>query len=144
MKTREPSFLRQETGWWQPAQPGASPPSTAACTLKWRLKSSGAHLYCWWQHGCSVRKQPIEQNDNIYMYFLNFIADNTPGWLHVPVHSVFRGADHGAVEVCAASETSSHLLPSTCGCGLLQGWESNTNSDRKSNLIQHTVFIYLY
>lgn len=48
-------------------------------------------------------------------------VDNSPRWLHVPVHSVFWGADYGPVEVRIAQEASAHLLPSACWRGLLQG-----------------------
>lgn len=58
-------------------------------------------------------------------------ADHPPGWLHVSVHPVLRGADHGAVEVCAAPEASPHLLSSACGCGLLQGWARFTSARRR-------------
>lgn len=45
--------------------------------------------------------------------------DHPPSWLHVSVHPVLWGADHGPVEVSSAEETYPHLLSSTCRGGLL-------------------------
>lgn len=49
--------------------------------------------------------------------------DHPPCRLYVTVHPFLWGADHGAVETSSPSQTHPHLLPSTCGGGVLQGWE---------------------
>lgn len=46
--------------------------------------------------------------------------DHPPCRLYVPVHPLLWGADHGAVETGPPPQTHPHLLPSTCGRGLLQ------------------------
>lgn len=61
----------------------------------------------WKQHTsmfAQSRKQPKNKNKNtcLLIYFFSLPADHPPSWLHVPVHPVLRGADNGAVEVCAA------------------------------------------
>lgn len=73
-----------------------------------------------------------------FLFFLLLPVDNPPRWLHVPVHSVFWGADYGPLEVCVAQETSAYFLPSTCRCGLLQGWEAH-----KHTHIERTVLLLL-
>lgn len=69
------------------------------------------------------------------VFFFSFTywlpVDNPPRWLHVPVHSVFWGADYGPLEVCVAQETHAHFLPSTCWCGLLQGWDARKHTHMK-------------
>ena len=49
--------------------------------------------------------------------------DHPPSRLHVPVHPLLWGADHGAVEVCPAPKTHPHVFPTACWCRVLQGWE---------------------
>lgn len=71
-------------------------------------------------------------------FFCSFFllpVDNPPCWLHVPVHSVFWGADYGPLEVCVAPETSAYFLPSTCWCGLLQGWDAHKHTHTERTVV---------
>lgn len=72
--------------------------------------------------------------------FFKLPVDNPPRWLHVPVHSVFWGADYGPLEVCVAQETSAYFLPSTCWCGLLQGWDAHKHAQTECTAFYSFVF----
>lgn len=65
---------------------------------------------------------------SFFSLFFWLPVDNPSRWLHVPVHSVFWGADYGPLEVCLAQEASAYFLPSTCWCGLLQGWDAHEHT----------------
>lgn len=64
----------------------------------------------------------------VFLFFLNKCvclcawADHPPCRLHVPVHPLLRGADHGAMETGSSPQAHPNFLTSTCGCGLLQRW----------------------
>lgn len=127
MRTRGQCFLLQEM--YLLAQLGVSPTSTAACTLKWR-SAPGKGAFQSLIKACALTLR----------FFLSLLpVDNPPRWLHVPVHPVFWGADYGPLEVCVAQETSAYFLPSTCWCGLLQGWDAHRHTR-----IEHTVILSIF
>lgn len=88
--------------------------STTACTPRWR-----------WEGRLHFTQLPsFSSYHPVTVCFDTRGTDHPPCRLHVPVHPLLRGADHGAVETGSPPQTHPHLLPSTCGRGLLQRWES--------------------
>ena len=103
MRIRKLSFHLQDMAWSLLVQPGVLPPSTAACIPKWRSEFSRMLVYfCMFDRPqCHKIMNNKKKNHNNFYHCL-LCADHPPSWLHVPVHPLFWGADHGALEACPA------------------------------------------